>query len=391
MGNKGIKVWSLFKITLPVILFFHLLGCSKFIQNGNEQVISLSQILIGKEGSSEFLSRSMRNISSKIAIIKGRSVHLIKGIEITGDGNYTLNDLIAGLLIVLTGSFFLWLGRRLRIKRILVEMDLKDRMLVKKKEELEKALEKIINLESDLINATEIAKQADAMKNALVANMSHEIRTPMNAIVGLTSLLNDPALTRSEVEDYIKTINSSCIQLLKVIDDIVDISKMESEQLTITPEMVNLNDLLRDLYSAFISQSKSHGINFTYSAGLPDDRSQFRTDKSRITQVFRNLLNNAFKFTEMGNIEFGYFTDDEKITFYVKDDGIGISPKNQSLIFDRFWQAESSISRSYGGLGLGLSISKRIVEKMGGTIGVESESGKGSVFSFSFPFSKNWP
>ncbi|MGB8490149.1 MAG: ATP-binding protein, partial [Bacteroidales bacterium] len=241
-------------------------------------------------------------------------------------------------------------------------------MLEDLNEEQVQALSRIRNLESDLINIKETARQTDKLQNAFIANINHEIRTPMNAIVGLTSLLNDREISRAETADYIETIHSSCKQLLTVIDDIVDISKIESGHLTIRVEEVNLNDILRDLYAIYRNQGKLKNIDLTYSAGLTDDHSQIRTDRSRISQVFRNLLNNAFMFTETGNIEFGYFPDEGKITFYVKDDGIGIRPEYQSLIFNRFWQAESSISRSHGGLGLGLSISKKIVEAMGGTI-----------------------
>ena len=292
---------------------------------------------------------------------------------------------LAAILLILISSIFCVLVYRSRFRQIHKELDIKNKRLEDLNEEREKALSRIRNLESDLINIRETARQTDKLQNAFISNINHEIRTPMNAIVGLTSLLNNTEITRAEAEDYIETINSSCKQLLTVIDDIIDISKIESGHLTIRVEEVNLNDILRDLYSMYRVQGKLKNIDLSYSAGLTDEQSQIRADGSRIGQVFRNLLNNAFKFTEKGNIRFGYFPDDGKITFYVKDDGIGIPTEYQSLIFNRFWQAETSISRLHGGLGLGLSISKTIVEKMGGTIRVESGPGRGSVFYFSLP------
>jgi signal transduction histidine kinase len=277
------------------------------------------------------------------------------------------------------------IASRSRLRKIRAELDLKERKIGELNEELANAICRIRDMETELIRIREEARQTDILKQAFIANISHEIRTPMNAIVGLTSFLNDPSITRNDAEGYIEIINSSCIQLLAVIDDIVDIAKIESGQLTITIEKINLNDILRDLYSKYSDQATLKNINLSYSAGFTDDHAQIRTDRLRIRQVFRNLLSNAFKFTETGNIDFGYYPDEGKITFYVRDDGIGIPPENQSLIFNRFWTGENSITRLHEGLGLGLSISKKIVEKMGGNIRVESGPGKGSVFYFTIP------
>lgn len=303
--------------------------------------------------------------------------------------NAVRTGVFTGIGLILVSGLFVWMVSNIRVKKLKTELDLKKRLISEIKEELEQALCTIRNLKSDLFCAQEMAMQSEKLKDSFVSNMSHEIRTPMNAIVGLTSFLNDPGLSKADAFDFIETINSSCRQLLTVIDDIVDISKIESGQIQITSGEVDLNNLLRDLYSVHRNMGKQNNINFTYSTGNPDDDAKFRTDGLRIRQVFCNLLNNAFKFTETGSIEFGYYPTDGAIKFYVRDEGIGISPELQSSIFSRFWQAESSISRSYGGLGLGLPISKRIVEKMGGTIWVESEPGKGSIFYFSLPVTRN--
>lgn len=391
MWHKKNKVPILKNNPLPVVLILSFLVCSYFRTHGNDQTDYSNIVQMRQETSTEIPCLYSGNKNNNRPILQTGSLFSIPHIGITAGGKYLLKGAIAGILLLLISSIVWQLVYRSRFRRIYAELDIKDKMLEDLNEKREQALSRIRNIESDLINIKETARQTDKLKDEFISNISHEIRTPMNAIVGLTSFLNNPEITRAEAEDYIEAINSSCKQLLTVIDDIVDISKIESGQLTIMVEEVNLNDILRDLYSIYRDQGKLKNIDLGYSSGLTDDRSQIRTDGLRIRQVFRNLLNNAFKFTEAGNIEFGYFPDDGKITFYVKDDGIGIPPENQSLIFDRFWQAESSVSRSHEGLGLGLSISKKIVEKMGGTIRVESEPGSGSVFYFFLPLEENKP
>ena len=391
MWHKKNKVPILKNNPLPVVLILSFLVCSYFRTHGNDQTDYSNIVQMRQETSTEIPCLYSGNNNNNRPILQTGSLLSIPHIGITAGGTYLLKGAIAGILLLLISSIVWQLVYRSRFRRIYAELDIKDKMLEDLNEKREQALSRIRNIESDLINIKETTRQTDKLKNEFISNISHEIRTPMNAIVGLTSFLNNPEITRAEAEDYIEAINSSCKQLLTVIDDIVDISKIESGQLIIMVEEVNLNDILRDLYSIYRDQGKLKNIDLGYSSGLTDDRSQIRTDGLRIRQVFRNLLNNAFKFTEAGNIEFGYFPDDGKITFYVKDDGIGIPPENQSLIFDRFWQAESSVSRSHEGLGLGLSISKKIVEKMGGTIRVESEPGRGSVFYFSLPLEENKP
>jgi len=391
MWHKKNKVPILKNNPLPVVLILSFLVCSYFRTHGNDQTDYSNIVQMRQETSTEIPCLYSGNNNNNRPILQTGSLFSIPHIGITAGGTYLLKGAIAGILLLLISSIVWQLVYRSRFRRIYAELDIKDKMLEDLNEKREQALSRIRNIESDLINIKETTRQTDKLKNEFISNISHEIRTPMNAIVGLTSFLNNPEITRAEAEDYIEAINSSCKQLLTVIDDIVDISKIESGQLIIMVEEVNLNDILRDLYSIYRDQGKLKNIDLGYSSGLTDDRSQIRTDGLRIRQVFRNLLNNAFKFTEAGNIEFGYFPDDGKITFYVKDDGIGIPPENQSLIFDRFWQAESSVSRSHEGLGLGLSISKKIVEKMGGTIRVESEPGRGSVFYFSLPLEENKP
>ena len=246
---------------------------------------------------------------------------------------------------------------------------------------------KLIN--DELKTAKEKAEESDELKSAFLANMSHEIRTPMNAILGFATLVRNRVLSEEKRRQYIDLINSNCKQLLHIITDIIDISKIEAGQISIFNKNFQLNKALYDLYINYKNQADVLGkpINFLFNPGLKDEDSAIFTDKVRLEQILSNLLSNALKFTEKGHIELGYFIDRKKdIVFFVKDTGIGINEDEQKVIFDRFRQANSSYNKIYGGTGLGLSISKGLTERLGGKIWVESKIGKGSEFYFNIPF-----
>jgi PAS domain S-box-containing protein len=246
---------------------------------------------------------------------------------------------------------------------------------------------KLIN--DELKNAKERAEESDELKSAFLANMSHEIRTPMNAILGFATLIRNRVLSEEKRRDYIDLINANCRQLLHIITDIIDISKIEAGQISIMNKNFQLNKMMNDLYLNYNSQLEvlRKPIKLILKAGLKNEDSALFTDKIRLEQILSNLLSNALKFTENGSIEFGYFIDQRKdIVFYVKDTGIGLTPDEQKIIFDRFRQVSTSYNKLYGGTGLGLSISKGLTEKLGGRIWVESEYGKGSCFYFNLPY-----
>ncbi|HEX7493869.1 MAG TPA: PAS domain S-box protein, partial [Bacteroidales bacterium] len=241
--------------------------------------------------------------------------------------------------------------------------------------------------ERDLIAAKEKAEENDKLKTAFLHNVSHEIRTPMNAIIGFSSLLNEPDLTEEDRHQYVDIIFQSGSQLLSIINDIVDIANVETGQVKINLQEVNLNAILKNLHDQYSLNSKQNNISVSLKMSLNDDDSNILTDSTKLVQILTNLINNAIKFTKDGKIDFGYTLKDGFIEFFVKDTGIGIPQEFQSRIFDRFYQVDSAVSRKYSGTGLGLSICKGYVELLGGTIRVESESGKGATFVFTIPFS----
>lgn len=243
--------------------------------------------------------------------------------------------------------------------------------------------------EADLIAEKERAQESDRLKTAFLHNVSHEIRTPMNAIIGFSSLLNDPELSAEERNQYIEIIFQSGNQLLSIINDIVDIANVESGQAKANLSEFNLNEVLRSLSEQFSITGKRNNVSLIMEPYLSDEESIIFTDHTKFIQILSNLINNAIKFTRDGRVDFGYVLREKYLEFYVKDSGIGIPPEYHSRIFDRFYQVDSAISRQYSGAGLGLSICKGYVELLGGTIDVESESGKGTIFRFTIPYSRS--
>lgn len=244
------------------------------------------------------------------------------------------------------------------------------------------------NLENQLVLAKEKAEEADRLKSAFLANMSHEIRTPMNAILGFSQLLNLPNLTKEKRKQYIDIINAKGNMLVKLINDIIDASKVEAGQLTLVYSPCRINELLRGMKRFWDKErvfQNREPVEIRLTLPEKTERLEILTDEGRLEQIFTNLISNAIKFTEKGFVEFGYNIEGATIYFFVKDSGIGIDLTQQQVIFDRFRQAGDSTTRSQGGTGLGLAISKGIVDLMGGSIWVESTLGKGAEFYFSLP------
>lgn len=243
------------------------------------------------------------------------------------------------------------------------------------------------NAEEELRRAKEKAEESDRLKSAFMANMSHEIRTPMNGILGFADLLKNPKLSGESQKMYIEAINSSGRRMLNIINDLIDISKIEAGQIEIRNEPVDVRKLLDELILFFSPEAEKRSISILLKIELPSEGFIIETDKTKLAQVLTNLLKNALKFTQKrGIIELGCtIKGNHVLYFYVRDNGPGIRHELQERIFERFRQGDKA--EHHEGIGLGLAISKAFVEQLGGKIGVESECGKGSVFYFSIPYS----
>ncbi|MGE0076570.1 MAG: ATP-binding protein [Bacteroidales bacterium] len=241
-------------------------------------------------------------------------------------------------------------------------------------------------VEIELKKSKEAAEEANRIKTVFLANMSHEIRTPMNAIQGFTEVLLKGNVSKEMTTEFTEIINTSSKQLLNVINDIIDISIIETGQFKIINENVGLNKLLNNIYNLHSNSASCKNIKLIVRFGLADNFDSIISDEHRLFQIINNLVGNAIKFTDEGFVEFGYTLNDRNLQFYVKDTGIGIPAEFHNLIFERFRQVDEKLSRSYGGTGLGLAICKSIVELMHGEIWIESESNVGSTFYFAFPY-----
>ncbi len=233
--------------------------------------------------------------------------------------------------------------------------------------------------------ALDRAQESDRLKSAFLANMSHEIRTPMNGIMGFAELLKDPHLSGEEQKKYIDIIEQSGVRMLNIINDIVDISRIEAGVMEVDLAEYDINEQLDYIYVFFRPQVEAKGMQLKTPDKLPKERARVFTDREKLLAVLTNLVKNALKYSRKGHIQYGCRDKGSLLEFFVKDTGIGIPKARQKAIFDRFVQADIEDREAREGAGLGLAIAKAYVEMLGGEIRLESEEGQGSVFYFTIP------
>jgi hypothetical protein len=239
--------------------------------------------------------------------------------------------------------------------------------------------------EEELIRAMEKAEESDRLKSAFLANMSHEIRTPMNGILGFTELLSDTHFSGEEKQEFIDIIRKSGQRMLNTVNDLIDISKIETGQMPVILAEIDVVEQITNLYRFFQHEAEEKGIALLLNNNVLPQSTLIKTDLAKLDSIFTNLIKNAIKYTDKGSVEIGCWINDNLFEFYVRDTGIGIPKHRQQAIFNRFEQADIGDTRAFQGSGLGLAITKAYAEMLGGKITLESEEGKGSTFYFSFP------
>ncbi|MDQ1264909.1 MAG: Hybrid sensor histidine kinase/response regulator [Bacteroidota bacterium] len=256
--------------------------------------------------------------------------------------------------------------------------------LEKKNIDLENEISAHKKTVNELLIAKEKAEESDKLKTAFLRNMSHEIRTPLNGILGFSDLLNHENNSIEEIREYTNMIRLSGNRLLSIVNNVLDIARIESGQLKVVLKPLSIHSIFSDLFSLFNNLAKSKNLILSFDKNHAD--CVILSDEIKLNQILTNLINNAIKFTKNGSINFGYQIKDNSVIFYIHDTGIGISSEFNKKIFERFTQVEITLTREYEGAGLGLAICKGLVELLGGSIWVESKPGLGSTFFFNLPY-----
>lgn len=343
----------------------------------------------------EFIGMSLKRISKNIkngesnikeTLRKGFN-HQFETTQYHKDGSEICLEINASV-IQYNGQIAILSNNRDITKRKEIETELKNKNkeYLALNKELKESLRQIKRINYELENAKEKAEESGRLKSAFLANMSHEIRTPMNGIIGFSEMFLRPGIGQEKRNFYAQIVIDSGKQLLNIVNDILDISMIESNTVKLAETEVVINELINELFAFYKPQFDNTDTKFHIYKSLNDNESVVKTDKQRLKQIISNLMNNAIKFTQVGYIKLGYELKGNNLIFYVEDTGIGIPQKEQNKIFERFRQLDMDNTRLYGGTGLGLSISKKLIELLGGKIWVESKKNKGSKFYFTIPY-----
>jgi PAS domain S-box-containing protein len=249
-------------------------------------------------------------------------------------------------------------------------------------------ISKLKKVNEDLVKANADAESSNRLKTSFLANISHEIRTPLNSVIGFSNLLHSDNITRETREEYIEQINFNSEKLLQIIGDIIDLSRLESSQIQITYEETSLHSVVGEIIDEvrLALKRSAKPVSLNLKNDFDESADLVFADRIWLKRVLTHLMDNAVKFTLDGSIEFSYHRENEDIVFLIKDTGIGINKENLNKIFEGFNQEISGHHRPFEGLGIGLTLAKEVVERMGGKIFVKSEKGIGSEFSFSIPY-----
>jgi signal transduction histidine kinase len=265
--------------------------------------------------------------------------------------------------------------------------------IIEQNKELDKhrnELESIVSERTrELEEAKKKAEESDKLKSSFLANMSHEIRTPMNSILGFSNLLSDESLSKENRKSFVDIIIRCGESLIVLIDDILDISKIQAGQLILNYNTILIENILNELYDTFTIEAQKYNLEIKINNYSPSENLWIDTDAIRLRQIFSNLIINSIKYTDAGFIEFGIKEqDNNKVIFYVKDTGIGIPEEIGNAVFENFMKVEDKHTKAFSGVGLGLTISKSLINLMGGDIWYISKKNEGTTFYFSLPLGK---
>lgn len=264
-------------------------------------------------------------------------------------------------------------------------------IIISNSQKLKRDYQLLKKAEADLLVAKEKAEESDRLKTSFLKNISHEIRTPMNSILGFAGLLKEQDLSAEYKEMYLLNMINSGQRMLNTIYDIIDLSRVQSGQISATMVRTNMAEQLYRLQDVFEDAAREKNLEYRCTITKEDKDFYFYTDSELLNTILQKLLWNAFKFTNRGYVEVGYHVIENRFEFYVKDSGVGVLESQKTFIFEYFRQGNETLSRNHEGNGLGLTIAKAYVEILGGTIWVENNEGNGSIFKFTIPYHQHEP